>query len=391
MAMQPARVPAAVLPSSYEQDGLVNRVLGAKRVARPRILSASSLSRASTAEVFHTGLRLEGLESSPDTSPRGPTSQSAGSSGDLAPIPSTAGGLRSRKAPRPTPASPLLRLLLAVPPPPGLEGLLPPAAAALPVTVAGSPAFAERAAPSPRAAPQVAQPGSLPSASLRGVAADAAGPAAPGSGRGSDAAAVTAAVVEQLSWLSLGSIGHPVRCAAACRYVKKKGGCRAGADCPNCHVCYWRRDAAQGSGEAAEGSAEDQEKAQSGSTLRVLTEEELTVLAGAAGAISIGTLNHPHGCGRPCRHARRKGGCRDGVDCPDCHACLWTRVPGAGAVTQTQDGGQHSDDAPERSGAADVRGLRADPAARAEPLNPSGQTLEELIRLALCEVCAATN
>ena len=128
----------------------------------------------------------------------------------------------------------------------------------------------------------------------------------------------------------------------------------------------------------------------------MLTEEELTVLAEAAGAVSIGTLNHPHGCGRPCRHARRKGGCRDGVDCPDCHACLWTRVPGAGDVTQTQDGasrdgGQHSGDAPERSGAVDVRGLRADPAARAEPLNPSGQSLEELIRLALCEVCAATN
>jgi len=352
MAMRPARLPLSAPPTSYEQDGIVDMVLGAKRLARPRMLSASSLSRASTAEVFHTGLLLEGLDS-----PRSPTS-------------------------RPSPASPLLGLLLAVPP---HLGLLPPAAALPPMT--GSLAAAARAAPSPPAAPQVAQPG-VRRASLGGATADAAGPAAPGR----EATAVTAAVVEQLSWLSLGSIGHPVRCAAACRYVKKKGGCRAGADCPNCHVCYWRRDAAQG-------NTEDQEKAQSGGggdTSRVLTEEDLTVLAGAAGAVSIGTLNHPHGCGRPCRHARRKGGCRDGVDCPDCHACLWTRVPGAGAVTQTQDGasrdgGQHSGDAPERSGTVDVRGLRADPAARAEPLNPSGQTLEELIRLALCEVCAATN
>merc|ERR1719330_2009176 len=37
--------------------------------------------------------------------------------------------------------------------------------------------------------------------------------------------------------VSAGSMGHPHACAAPCRYVKRKGGCREGASCPQCHLC----------------------------------------------------------------------------------------------------------------------------------------------------------
>lgn len=42
---------------------------------------------------------------------------------------------------------------------------------------------------------------------------------------------------------SLGTMGHPFACASPCRYVKRKGGCRDGADCPNCHECFWTKAA----------------------------------------------------------------------------------------------------------------------------------------------------
>jgi len=41
--------------------------------------------------------------------------------------------------------------------------------------------------------------------------------------------------------ISIGSCGHPDSCSAACRYVKRKGGCREGENCPNCHLCHWQR------------------------------------------------------------------------------------------------------------------------------------------------------
>jgi len=40
---------------------------------------------------------------------------------------------------------------------------------------------------------------------------------------------------------SAGSIGHPHSCAQACKYVKRKSGCRDGSQCPNCHLCHWQR------------------------------------------------------------------------------------------------------------------------------------------------------
>lgn len=39
---------------------------------------------------------------------------------------------------------------------------------------------------------------------------------------------------------SKGSIGHPRRCADACKYAFKKRGCKDGAACDHCHLCVWR-------------------------------------------------------------------------------------------------------------------------------------------------------
>eukprot|EP00419_Tripos_fusus_P058697 CAMPEP_0172917218 /NCGR_PEP_ID=MMETSP1075-20121228/197892_1 /TAXON_ID=2916 /ORGANISM="Ceratium fusus, Strain PA161109" /LENGTH=219 /DNA_ID=CAMNT_0013776649 /DNA_START=1 /DNA_END=657 /DNA_ORIENTATION=- len=38
---------------------------------------------------------------------------------------------------------------------------------------------------------------------------------------------------------SLGSIGHPVSCAKACKFIMKKRGCKDGALCDHCHLCEW--------------------------------------------------------------------------------------------------------------------------------------------------------
>jgi hypothetical protein len=40
---------------------------------------------------------------------------------------------------------------------------------------------------------------------------------------------------------SLGSVGHPYRCAPACRYTWRKGGCNHGQNCFCCHLCHWVR------------------------------------------------------------------------------------------------------------------------------------------------------
>jgi len=154
--------------------------------------------------------------------------------------------------------------------------------------------------------------------------------------------------------LSLGSIGHPHSCAQACRYVKRKGGCREGAKCPHCHLCFWRRDREL-----------NQEREPVPPEL-VSTFECAGQAASAAGSssegvatlISVGTQGHPHSCAPACRYVRRKTGCRNAAACPNCHACLWTRE------LQSASGGVGQSTRP---------GL----------LRESTQTLEGLIRLFL--------
>jgi len=41
--------------------------------------------------------------------------------------------------------------------------------------------------------------------------------------------------------VSKGSVGHPYSCAEACKYAKKKRGCKDGASCDHCHLCDWKR------------------------------------------------------------------------------------------------------------------------------------------------------
>jgi len=107
----------------------------------------------------------------------------------------------------------------------------------------------------------------------------------------------------QRARLSVGSIGHPHCCGQPCRYFKRKGGCRDGVNCPNCHLCFWRR-----------GAGRDGDSSTSADVSATFEEPE-----------SIGTLGHPVSCGGACKYVRRKGGCRDGANCRKCHLCLWQR------------------------------------------------------------------
>lgn len=97
--------------------------------------------------------------------------------------------------------------------------------------------------------------------------------------------------------VSVGSAGHPYSCAEACRYVKRKGGCREGHNCTLCHFCFWRRL--------------DLDESDNGN-------EGLNVE-------SCGSIGHPVSCGNACKYVRRKGGCRDGKNCLQCHKCVWQR------------------------------------------------------------------
>jgi len=41
--------------------------------------------------------------------------------------------------------------------------------------------------------------------------------------------------------VSMGSVGHPSSCNEACKFAKKKRGCKDGASCDHCHLCDWKR------------------------------------------------------------------------------------------------------------------------------------------------------
>jgi len=41
--------------------------------------------------------------------------------------------------------------------------------------------------------------------------------------------------------VSAGSVGHPYRCAEACKYARKSRGCKDGAACVRCHLCEWKK------------------------------------------------------------------------------------------------------------------------------------------------------
>lgn len=102
----------------------------------------------------------------------------------------------------------------------------------------------------------------------------------------------------QVSW---GSTGHPTSCADACQYLRRKGGCRDGSECPKCHLCFWQRKS------------------------RLSNDQSSTDTTSIALTFSIGTQGHPHHCGNACKYVRRKTGCLNGESCPQCHLCQWRR------------------------------------------------------------------
>jgi hypothetical protein len=105
--------------------------------------------------------------------------------------------------------------------------------------------------------------------------------------------------------LSVGSRGHPNSCSKPCKYFRRKKGCRDGAACPNCHDCMWQRELFV-------------EKVPPPPSTTVAAEiQEQPIGSGSSG--------HPFSCGKPCKYVRRKGGCRDGAACPNCHECIWQR------------------------------------------------------------------
>lgn len=137
---------------------------------------------------------------------------------------------------------------------------------------------------------------------------------------------------------SLGSIGHPLSCAAPCKYVKRKGGCKDGAQCSLCHQCFWQR------GVLPKDSVDTQ----------VVLADESPRPNTTSAAAAVGSNGHPVSCGPPCKYFRRKGGCRDGADCPNCHQCHWQRVlPPAtlGGTSQPDEG--LADPAPAASSSLD--------------------------------------
>lgn len=115
---------------------------------------------------------------------------------------------------------------------------------------------------------------------------------------------------------SKGSVGHPHSCGEACKYIKRKTGCSQGADCPQCHLCFWRHRRALKSETAdiCSSAYSAGGKCASLEVTKPLAQE------------SVGSVNHPDGCAAPCKYVKRKGGCRLGSSCPDCHLCHWRRT-----------------------------------------------------------------
>ncbi|CAJ1396309.1 unnamed protein product [Effrenium voratum] len=99
--------------------------------------------------------------------------------------------------------------------------------------------------------------------------------------------------------ISVGTVGHPETCGSACRYVKRKGGCREGTLCLSCHLCFWVRDKEPAAGKAKPEAASRRQMPIS----------------------SQGTVGHPLNCASPCLAAWSSGGCRAGSMCTKCHRC----------------------------------------------------------------------
>mmetsp|Transcript_14018 Transcript_14018/g.22052 ORF Transcript_14018/g.22052 Transcript_14018/m.22052 type:complete len:535 (-) Transcript_14018:157-1761(-) len=94
--------------------------------------------------------------------------------------------------------------------------------------------------------------------------------------------------------VSAGTVGHPYLCGGACKYLKTQKGCKMGASCDRCHLCFWTR-----------ASERD--------------------LARRKKDYSLGSIGHPHLCAGACKYHTKKE-CKQGASCDRCHMCTWTRA-----------------------------------------------------------------
>jgi len=147
--------------------------------------------------------------------------------------------------------------------------------------------------------------------------------------------------------ISAGCIGHPDTCAGACPYIKRKGGCRDGADCPKCHLCFWQRASVRAKNQnkpsrpgqtlaaPVVAGLQQQQKplnlrlADAWAGRAVVTEEEMANEActpcSPDAPPSVGSIGHPHACGQACKYNHKGKGCKDGRWCVRCHLCRWRR------------------------------------------------------------------
>ncbi|CAE7463356.1 unnamed protein product, partial [Symbiodinium sp. CCMP2456] len=126
---------------------------------------------------------------------------------------------------------------------------------------------------------------------------------------------------------SLGTRGHPNKCKPACRFHRRRGGCREGASCKFCHECVFS----------------DSDPNYLGVPLHSLGPASSINAPVPPGAMqrpssegdypSIGSIGHPFSCGPPCKYNSKPKGCKDGLLCDHCHLCRWKRhTAGAGPV-----------------------------------------------------------
>lgn len=170
--------------------------------------------------------------------------------------------------------------------------------------------------------------------------------------------------------VSVGTLGHPHSCSEPCKYQKRKTGCLMGASCHRCHLCHWHRHgktpwravehapppppppvathprpATWRTGAAPqpppsrpavsrEEPAYVHVRPEAASlvaldgviaTAPAASAEAVPVTASVSPFPSVGSVGHPHGCGRACKYAGKANGCKVGHLCDRCHLCRWTR------------------------------------------------------------------
>lgn len=110
---------------------------------------------------------------------------------------------------------------------------------------------------------------------------------------GAGAAGTAAGAAHNVSVVSIGTVGHPTRCAEPC----EEEFCEQGFACKKCHLCR-----VQGTLEMAQ-----------------------PVFTSEPACPSVGSVGHPHTCAEACKFHSKGKVCKDGALCTRCHACRWSR------------------------------------------------------------------